>query len=148
MSRIATSLIAVAIGALLTLFLTWIWAYIAAMSPIPALFARSGLTGSGFLAAVLASDFLINLVLCVPAAWALLRLGTGRIRVHTALALASFAIASAFTISMPVLSHATVIWATYLLLLAALPVAVWLLSRFTGNAPNNSFKPTPLRGAA
>ena len=148
MSRIATSLIAIAIGVLLTFLLVWCWAHIAAMNPLPTFLAKSGLSGTGFWVVVLAADFLINVALCLSAAWALWRLGAPRIRNHTLLALASFAVANAFMVSLPVLSHAKLIWANYLLLLAALPAAVWLLSKFVGNAPNKSFKPTPLRGAA
>ncbi|SDQ85841.1 hypothetical protein [Pseudoxanthomonas sp. CF125] len=148
MSRKVSAIIAIAIGGGLALLLTWCWAYIAAMNPLPSLLAKSGLRGAGFWTVIASTDFLINVILCLPAAWALWRLGARHIQANTLLALVSFAIAGAVTVGLPAFSYGLLIWITYLLLLASLPVAVWMLSKFIGNAPDNSFKPKPLRGSA
>ena len=148
MSQKISAIIAVAIGAASAILLTWCWAYIAAMNPLPGLLIDNGLTGTGFWIVIAATDFLINVVLFLPAAWALWRLGAQHTRINTMLALLSFVITGALTIGLPLFSYGARIWVTYALLLASLPVAVWLLSRFIDNAPNNSFKPNPHRGGA
>ena len=148
MSRKVSAIIAIAIGGALTLLITWCWAYIAAMNPLPSLLSRSGLRGAGFWTVIMSIDFLINVILCLPAAWALWRFGARNIRANTVLALVSFAVTGAATVGLPAFSYGPLIWITYLLLISSLPVAVWVLSKFIGNAPNNSFKPNPLRGSA
>ena len=148
MSQKLSAIIAVAIGAAFAILLTWCWAYIAAMNPLPILLIKTGLTGAGFWTAIAATDFLINIVLFLPAAWALWRLGAQHIRINTVLALLSFAIAGALIVGLPLFSYGARIWITYTLLLASLPTAVWLLSRFISKTPNKSFKPEPLRGSA
>ena len=148
MSRTLATIVAIVIGAALAPLLIWCWAHIAAMNPIPLLLAENGLTGPEFWTAVAATDFMINVVLFIPAAWTLWRLCARHIHLNTLLTVISFAITSAAIGGLPLFSYGLFIWANYILLLAALPVAVLLLSRFFGNAPNKSFKPTPLRGAA
>jgi hypothetical protein len=148
MSRVATAILSIAIGALLALGLIWSWARIAASNPLPMLFAHGGLRGVGFQAAVAITDLLINMVLCLPAALGLWLLGPRHILVNTLLAVAACMVCGAIAVGFPVFSYGPIIWITYLLLVASLPIDVWLLSRLGRNAPNNSFKPTPLRGAA
>jgi hypothetical protein len=148
MSRLATAVLSIAVGALLALALIWVWTRIAASNPLPALFAKSGLRGVGFQAAVAATDFLINMVLCLPAALALWLMDPRRALVNTALAVVACAVCGAIAVGFPMFSYGPIIWVTYLLLVASLPIDVWLLSKLSRNAPNNSFKPKPLRGSA
>ena len=147
MSRIASSAASIVVGIVLALALVWCWAFIAANNPLPALLIKNGLSGTAFWAVITATDFIINVILCLPAALALRKLGHN-IRINTALAVASFAITGAVVIGLPLFSYEIRIGVQYALLLASLPVAVWLLSRLDRGALNNSFKPSPLRGSA
>ena len=144
MARIASSLFSIAVGVLYTFFLLWTWSYVSLNNPLPALAIKSGLTGSGLLVGFVLQDFLITLLLSLPAAWFLHRLGRS-LWVNTAIASVAFAVTSALVAGLPLLSYAQAA-VQYALLLASLPVAVWLLSKLSRNAPNNSFKPSPLRG--
>ena len=107
-----------------------------------------GVTGVGFRIAIAAMDFLINVILCLPAAWALLHLGPRHIRANTLLALLSFAMTEAIALGVPTLSFGLASWFSYIASLLVLPVSVWLLLKLIGNASNYSFKPRPLRGSA
>jgi hypothetical protein len=148
MSRLATAVLSIVVGALLALGLIWCWARIAASNPLPTLFANDGLRGIGFQTAVATADFLINLVLCLPAAVALWLIGPRHVVANTVLAVVACIVCGAIAVGLPVFSYGPIIWITYLLLVVSLPIDVWLLSKLGRNAPNNSFKPTPLRGAA
>lgn len=148
MSRIATAVFSVAVGALLALALIWCWAWIASVNPLPALFANGGLRGLGFQGAVATADFLINMVLCLPAAWALWRFGAYHLWLNTTLALVACVVTGAIAVGFPLFSYGPVIWVTYLLLLASLPVDVWVLSKFRRNTPGSSSKSNPLREPA
>ena len=148
MSRLATAVLSIAVGTLLALALIWGWARIAASNPLPMLFANGGLRGVSFQAAVAATDFLINMVICLPAALTLWLIGPRHVLVNTTLAMLACAVCGAIAVGFPMFSYGPIIWITYLLLLASLPIDVWLLSKFGRNAPNNSFKPKPLRGSA
>ncbi|MFC0682964.1 hypothetical protein ACFFGH_34480 [Lysobacter korlensis] len=148
MSRISSGISSLFVGAALAAFFAWCWAYIAAYSPLPSLVLGSGLRGAGFSAAITAADFLVSVGLCVPGAWLLMRLGREQTRTNTLLAVAAFAAVAALTMGLPVFSHGALVVAQYALQLAALPAAVLLLAGSHRSAPNNSSKPTPLRGAA
>lgn len=141
MSRLATAILSIAIGALLALGLIWCWARIAASNPLPMLFASNGLRGVGFQAAVAATDFAINIVLCLPAALALWLIGPRHILVNTSLAVVTCIVSGAIAVGIPAFAYGPVIWITYLLLVVSLPIDVWLLSKLRRTAPNNSFKP-------
>ena len=136
------------IGILLKIALIWCWAYIAASNPLPSLLIRNGLSGLGFWTVIISVDFLLNVAMCLLPAWLLLRLDPINIRINTLLAVAAFAIAEVVAFGPPLLSYGIQVAIPYALLLLSLPTATWLLSRLIRNAPNNSFKPTPLRGAA
>ena len=144
MTRIGTQFLAIVLGVLHTFFLFWAWSYVALNNPLPGLAIKTGLTGTGLLVGSVLQDFLITLLLSLPAAWLLHRLGRNPV-VNTLLASITFAVTSAFVAGLPLLSfpHAAI---QYALLLASLPVAVWVLSKLQRGAPNNSFKPSPLRG--
>ena len=138
MSQKFSAIMAVVTGAAFAILFVWCWTYIGIANPLPAMLVKNGLTGTGFWIAITATDFLINIILFLPGAWILWRLGTRHIRVNTVLALLSFAVSSALTTGLPLFSYGTRVWITYTLLLASLPLAVWLLSGFASKAPDNS----------
>ena len=138
MSRSILGLTSVLIGSALALILVWCWPYIAVYNPLPPLLLGTGLRGSAFLASMIAADFLINLCLYLPAAWALYNLGRKYVRSNTLLALVAYVIVGWISVGLPLFSYGTKIVIPYILQLAALPVAVWLVSKFTRDAPNNS----------
>lgn len=148
MSRIGRLAASVVIGVFLAYALLWCWAYIAANNPLPGLMARIGLRGNGAWLALAATDFLMNITMCLPAGWALNSLGKTLLPINTLLAAIAFAITSSFLVGLPLQEMTPRIGIQYSLLLASLPVAAWIVSRLRGNAPSNSFKPPPLRGMA
>ena len=74
--------------------------------------ARNGITG-----ALTLQDFAINLLLALPAAWLLRRLGRDRLRFHCALATLTFATAFTVAAGLPVFSAGGFIVAGWLLML-------------------------------
>lgn len=138
----SSAIAALALGAVQALALIWCWAYIAAFNPLTLWLLKAGLRGRGFLAAVTAMDFLINLLLLLPAAWLLLLLGRRLLRFHTMLAMLSLVVTGAVTVGLPMFSASAFVAISYGLLVLALPADVWLLSRFTGKAPGAPAKRT------
>jgi hypothetical protein len=136
-----------AVGALPALALVWCWARIAVSNPLPTLFANGGLHGLSYLAAVSTVDFLINMALCLPAALAIRLISRRHVLLNTTLALLAFAVCSAIFTGLPMFSYGEIIWINYLLLLASLPIDVWLLSKFWRNASADLSKPMPPRYA-
>ena len=135
-TRATTALASVGIGILLAVALLWLWAYIAAYSPLPGLLVRNGFSSDGIWTVITASDFLMNVIVRLPAAWVLLKLGRKDLPANTFLAVAAFAVASSLMVGLPTPSSGLGVWIQYILLLASLPVAVWLLSKLSRHAPN------------
>lgn len=133
-----SAIMAVVTGAAFAILFICCWTYIGIANPLPAMLVKNGLTGTGFWTTITATDFLINIILFLPGAWILWRLGARHIRVNTVLALLSFSISGALTAGLPLFSYGARVWITYALLLASLPLAVWLLSRFASKVPDNS----------
>ena len=77
MSRLTSGIVSIALGSVYSLLLIWCWAYIAVYSPLPGFLLHNGIRGSGFWGAVTIADFLVNIALCLPAAWVLWRLREG-----------------------------------------------------------------------
>ncbi len=148
MSHIQAWVISIVIGAVLVLLLTVSWLYIPVVNPLPSLMIKIGVTGVSFRIFIATMDFFINVILCLPAAWALLQLGVRHIRANTLLALLSFAVTELIVLGTPTVSFDLANWFSYIGSLVALPVSVWLVSKLIGNASNYSFKPRPLRGSA
>ena len=139
--------IAVAVGIAQTYFLLFCWAYIGAYSPLLGWLAGLGLNGSAIRAAVFPFDFFTSVALCIPAALVLLRLRPAKIWLYLALAvIPSFIWLNRQLVGGPNLGDFVLGWLPELF---ALPAAAWLV-HFIGKrgAPNNSFKPKPLRGSA
>ena len=80
------ALIALAVGALQTILLLYSWNYLAVYSPIPSWLATHGATGASLKAFLYAQDCLINITLCLPAAYVLCKLRPRKIFVYLVLA--------------------------------------------------------------
>ncbi|MBB6241572.1 hypothetical protein [Rhodanobacter sp. MP1X3] len=78
--------IALALGALQTILLLYSWNYLAVYSPIPSWLATHGITGFSWKAILYAQDWLINITLCLPAAYVLCKLRPRKIFVYAVLA--------------------------------------------------------------
>ena len=128
MSRIYRVAASGVIGVLLAYALLWCWAYLAPNNPLPGLLARSGVGSDGTWLVLTASDFLMNIIMCLPAAWALNSLGKD-LRLNTLVSVAAFAVTSSFLVGLPLHDMSLRIGIQYSLLLTSLPVAVWVFSR-------------------
>jgi hypothetical protein len=78
--------IALALGALQTILLLYSWNYLAVYSPIPSWLVTHGITGFSWKAILYAQDWLINIMLCLPAAYVLCKLRPRKIFVYAVLA--------------------------------------------------------------
>ncbi|MCL7713983.1 hypothetical protein [Stenotrophomonas mori] len=128
MSRTVAALLSIAIGIGFMLLVLLAWPLIALHNAIPLQLVQAGLSGPAWYGVLTLQDFAINLLLAAPAAWLLLRLGRTRLRFHCTLATLTFATAVTFAAGLPVFAASGFIAAGWLLMLAALPVATWLLS--------------------
>jgi hypothetical protein len=79
-------LAAIAVGVAQTVLLLTVWAYIAAYSPLPAWLLSLGMSGPPWRATIFALDSVINLVLCIPAAYVLCLLRPRRLALYLAAA--------------------------------------------------------------
>ena len=132
-------------------FLLLCWAYIAVHTPLPRWLIDLGLRGDAFRAVLLPVDFLTSVVISLPAAFALVKLRPARLALYLPLAVVpSFVWLNLGLIGDPMLGQfAGPVVLGWLPELFALPVAVWIVCLVPGRgAPNNSFKPKPLRGSA
>ncbi|MBD8871688.1 hypothetical protein [Rhodanobacter sp. DHB23] len=80
------TLVAFVVGILQMVFLLYAWAYIAVHSPIPSWLATHGVTGLSWKAVVYAQDWLINIALCLPAAYVLCKLRPRKLFIYLILA--------------------------------------------------------------
>ncbi|WP_457098180.1 hypothetical protein [Lysobacter sp. P5_B9] len=145
--------VAVLVGLAQTYFLLFCWAYIAAYSPHTRWLLDLGLQGNAFYIAMFFFSFLISIVLSLPAALALLRLRPSRLWLYLLLAIGpGFVWLNWGLIENPMsfAQYAGAVALGWLPELFALPIAAWLLRLVLKRpgAPNNSFKPKPLRGSA
>ena len=76
------ALIALAVGILQTILLLYAWDYLAVHSPIPSWLATHGVTGFSWKVILYAQDWLINITLCLPAAYVLCKLRPRKIFVY------------------------------------------------------------------
>jgi hypothetical protein len=151
LAKTASSCAAVAIGVAQMYLLLFCWAYIAANSPLSSWLIAHGVLGFGLSALLWISDFTVSVCLCLPAAYLLLRLRPRNLWWHLALAvIPAFLWQSRLLLSgLPLALSFTTFLPGMLSQLLMLPTAVFVLLRITASvAPNNSFKPKPLRGSA
>jgi hypothetical protein len=127
MSLVAATLLGIAQMYLLT----FLWGYIAAYTPLPRWLLTLGLKGTALHVVVFLSDSLLNVILCLPAAYAICRLKPPRLVVYLIVA-----IVPGFIWEYRLFfSHTSLLkdWAMFvpgvLLALAPLPLAALLLRR-------------------
>ena len=131
-------------------FTLFCWAYIAAYTPVPQWLFAHGLRAS-VPAIAFPIDFLTTVALSLPVAFLLTRLRPARLGLYLLLAVVpSFIWLNRGIVGSPALAQfpgqVALGWLPELL---ALPCAAWLMLLVTNRvAPNNSFKPKPLRGSA
>src|SRR5262245_47339364 len=67
-------LVAILIGLVQMYILGRLWAYVSIFTPLPHLLLAVGLRGTALYAAVFLSDLLVNVLFCLPAAYAICKL--------------------------------------------------------------------------
>ena len=142
------ALSAIVVGAIAAPYLIWIWAQVAGRGLIFDPLFSLGLRNASLHVAIASADFLASIVMLLPVALAIRCLGIPHLVLHTGFAALALFAASSAIIGWPLWPQT---WQDFLLNLspyAALCAAVWMCAAITGRPPNNSFKPTPLRGAA
>ncbi|MGY0561339.1 hypothetical protein ACW7G2_11550 [Luteimonas sp. A277] len=144
-------MIALLLGVVHFYLLLRFWGLWAAQNPLPSFLITDAGMGEAYRWVLYPVDFLTSVLLSVPLAIILLRLRPSRIWLYVVLAvLPYFAYSNAHLVGDPILGQLLPAfafgWVMELLIVpAAVLLAGLLVRRF---APNNSFKPTPLRGAA
>ena len=146
MSRFQKLLVAFIIGGLLAPYLIWCWAKIARYGLFAEPAIRAGLRGDSLYAVLTPIDFATSVVLFLPGAWLLWKLGKDSAFAHIAFALIAFFVVSSALIGLPVLTLGLWPALSTVLSYVALPVAVMIVAWLHRRAPNNSFKPRSLRG--
>ena len=139
--------LAVLIGAINTYLLLFAWTFIGVATPLPQLLISHEVRGVAFKGILFAVDLLTNMALYLPAAYLLCKLKPERIWVYL------------------IAASLLPLWLNYRLLLFSvfqgsvflpgaigailpLPATTLIIKRLVAGAPNNSFKPRPLRGSA
>jgi hypothetical protein len=88
LSRFSISLVAAALLGIVQMYLlTFLWGYISAYTPLPRWLLTLGLKGTALHIAVFLSDSLLNVIFCLPAAYAICRLKPPRLPVYLILAI-------------------------------------------------------------
>jgi len=83
---IVATLIALVVGISQVVLLLYAWTYIAVHSPIPSWLAMHGVTGFSWKVVVYVQDWLINITLCLPAAYVLCKLRPFKLFIYLILA--------------------------------------------------------------
>ena len=133
-STIVLCIVAVLIGLTQAILLTYCWAYIAAYDPLPMWLARH-VTGSLFYVLVGFLGFAMNVLLCLPAAYAICKLRPRKLGIYVPLAVVPIFLWEYWPVVGPVLGEH---WSAYtsraLSVLLMLPIAVLFLRRITASA--------------
>jgi len=147
---LVSTAIAALIGAAHTYLIVWVWAYIVQYTPLPNWLVSNGLTSTAFKAVLFPTDFLINMVLCLPAACILCKLRPAKLWIYLVAALLpGFLWQYRLVLTDMALLQDWLMFVPGMLLAALpLPATALIIRRSIRGTPNNSFKPTPLRGAA
>ena len=132
LSRSSMSLVAAALLGIAQMYLlTILWGYMSVYTPLPTWLLALGLKGTALHAVVFLSDSLLNVIVCLPAAYAICRLKPPRLPVYLILAIVPSFIWQyrLFFTDTSLLKN----WAMYvpgvLLALVPLPLAALLLRR-------------------
>ena len=143
--KTATALL---LGAAAGPYLLWCWAQIAGRGLVFDPLFGAGLRGSALMAAATTADFVVSLLLLAPFALAVRSLGRSGAWRHTLLASAGLLAAPTIIVGTPAWPASLGAAVALVSPFVALAAGVWLSLKLCGRAPNNSSKPTPLRGAA
>lgn len=137
------------IGIVQSFLLVVIWYYIAVYTPVPRWLVDLGILGFAYRAILFALDFLINVVLCLPAAYVICKLRPQKLSLYTSLSvLPAFLWWNRLLISEPERLNLFVPWYTYVpgwvIGLVPIPVAVFIIYRLTKRS--SSFRPAASTG--
>ena len=126
--------IAILLGVVQCFFVTYCWSYIAIHSPLIAWLMDLGLRGQSIRAAAWSMDFLINIALSIPIAFALVKLRPRKLGFYLVLAVAPAFVWSNMTLvgNAYFAQFASAVVLGWISELLALPIAAWLVS-FTLN---------------
>ena len=134
-STIISCTVAVLIGCIQAILLSYCWVYIALYNPLPIWLVHSHITGTSNHVIVGFVDFAINVLLCLPAAYAICKLRPRTLQVYVALAVLPVFLWQYWPVLGPVLGES---WSAYipgaLSALLMLPVAVFFLRRVAASA--------------
>ena len=126
--------VAVLIGVIQAVLLTYCWIYIAIYNPLPLWLVHSHITGVPNRVLVGIVDFVINVLLCLPAAYAICKLRPRKLSVYVPLAVVPVFLWAYWPVLGPLPIEP---WSAYipgaLSVLLMLPVAVFLLRRITAS---------------
>jgi CBS domain containing-hemolysin-like protein len=146
-----SSVAALVVGVIHFRLLLLFWAYWAAINPLPHVLIKQLEMGKHYRWVLHPSDFLTSVLLCIPLALLLIGLMPRRLYLYTCLAvLPSFAWSALPLVGSSLWSFAPItlfygLVGELLMVPTAIGIATFWRRKF---APNNSSKPTPLRGAA
>jgi hypothetical protein len=134
-STIVSCTVAILIGLIQAILLTYCWAYIATYNPLPVWLVHSHISGTLNYIIVGFGDFAINVLLCLPAAYAICKLRPRKLGVYVPLAIVPVFLWQYWPVLGPVIGES---WSAYipgaLSVLLMLPVAVLFLRRVTASA--------------
>jgi hypothetical protein len=144
LNRSSMSLVAAALlGIAQMYFVMILWGYIGAYTPLPRWLLTLGLKGTALHAVVFLSDSLLNVIFCLPAAYAICRLKPPRLAVYLILAIVPGFIWQyrLFFPDTSLLKNWTMFVPGVLLYLVPLPLAALLLRRaLVHRASNNRWR--------
>jgi hypothetical protein len=143
--------IAILLGVVQCFFATYCWSHIAIHSPLIAWLMNLGLRGQGIRVAVWSIDFVINIVLSIPIAFALVKLRPRKLGLYLVLAVASaFIWSNMGLVGNPYFAQfAGTFVLAWIPELLALPIAAWLVSfALNRGTPDHSLKAKSILGSA
>jgi hypothetical protein len=132
LNRFSMSLVAAALLGIVQMYLlTILWGYISAYTPLPRWLLTLGLKGTALHTVVFLSDSLLNVIFCLPAAYAICRLKPPRLTVYLILAIVPGFIwqCRLFFTDTSLLKNWAMFVPGVLLALVPLPLAALLLRR-------------------
>ena len=145
-SRTTQAFLSAAVGVIYAPVWLLLWSQFIRATPHLSWLVDLGLSGNAIRVASNIIDFVVNVVLALAPATALVRFNHNR-KFGTLLALIAWIVALAVLTRNGFVQN-MLKTPSMLMLIAAIPVAVCIVARIIDRRPNNSFKPTPLRGAA
>jgi hypothetical protein len=142
--------IAILLGVVQCFFVTYCWSYIASHSPLIPWLVDLGLRGQGIRAAAWSIDFMINIALSIPMAFALVKLRPKKLGLYLVLAVVSaFIWSNMGLVGNPYFGQfAGTFVLAWIPQLLALPIAAWLVSlTLNRGTPDHSSKSKSILGS-